>query len=378
VLVYAGNAKLMEAITPENILCNTTSFIPEVVLKNFDSFILSSATITYECGDITDEFDWTGQIAQNESVNIVFPENSFPVGNNTITYFIESINGGGNFATNGNSLSVDFMVVASGDKYELDLLTDKYGDEITWELVDDATLNVLYSEGPFPAGTEAHYITEFCLGPGCYTFTIYDSYGDGMNPWWGNKGRVKITNVATQVVVYDLAGNGFSDQASFEFCVEMIGCPDTMTVGICDVPFELLSGIPAGGTYSGIGVTDNIFNPAVAGEGFHTITYHYAFEGSDELTCEFEISVIATEIISNNTEKLSLYPNPTSGIVNIGFENAQNRNIEVLNLCGQIVKTANFHSDKIEMNLSGLAEGTYIVKVKSETAVSLLKINVVK
>ncbi|MDD2636826.1 MAG: C25 family cysteine peptidase, partial [Bacteroidales bacterium] len=378
VLVYAGNAKLMEAITPENILCNTTSFIPEVVLKNFDTFLIDSATITYECGAITDELNWTGEISQNEAVNIVFPEKSFPVGNNTITYSIESINGGGNFATTGNSISADFMVVAAGEKYELDLLTDRYGDETTWELVDDATLNVLYSDGPYPSSLAAHYITEFCLGPGCYTFTIYDSDGDGMSTWWGANGSVTITNSTTQTVVYELDGDEFDSQASFEFCVEMIDCPDNITVDIADEPFVLTGGIPAGGAYAGVGVTDDVFDPGLAGQGTHTITYYYAFDGSEEMTCEFEISVIATEIISNNTEELSLYPNPTSGIVNIGFENAQNRNIEVLNLCGQIVKTANSDSDKLEMNLSGLAEGTYILRVKSEKAVSLLKISIAK
>ena len=65
-------------------------------------------------------------------------------------------------------------------------------------------------------------------------------------------------------------------------------------------------------------------------------------------------------------------------MVNIDFENAQYRNIEVLNLCGQIVKTVNSDTDKIEIDLAGLAEGTYILKVKSVKAVSLLKISLVK
>ncbi|MDD2387253.1 MAG: C25 family cysteine peptidase [Bacteroidales bacterium] len=381
VLVYAGNAKLMEAVTPENILCNTTTFIPEIVLKNFDTFPLTSAIISYECGAITDELNWIGELTQNQTVNIVFPENTFPAGNNTIIYSIESINGGSNLATTGNSLSVDFMVVASGEKYELDLLTDRSGDETTWELVDDATSNVLYSGGPYPSGwgSEAHYITEFCLGPGCYTFTIFDSYGDGMSPqWFGNKGRVTITNISTQTVVYELAGDGFTTQASFEFCIEMIHCPDDITIDIADEPFELTGGIPVGGNYTGIGVTDNIFESSVAGVGSHTITYHYVFEASEEMICEFEINVTATAIISNHTENLSLYPNPTNGLVNIDFENAQYRNIEVLNLCGQIVKTVNSDTDKIEIDLAGLAEGTYILKVKSVKAVSLLKISLVK
>jgi len=40
-------------------------------------------------------------------------------------------------------------------------------------------------------------------------------------------------------------------------------------------PFTLTAASPAGGTYSGPGVTGNVFNPAVAGVGTHTITYNY-------------------------------------------------------------------------------------------------------
>ncbi|MEI6750202.1 MAG: hypothetical protein WCM93_13670, partial [Bacteroidota bacterium] len=36
-----------------------------------------------------------------------------------------------------------------------------------------------------------------------------------------------------------------------------------------------LTGFPAGGTFSGPGISGNIFNPATAGAGFHTITYTY-------------------------------------------------------------------------------------------------------
>ena len=36
-----------------------------------------------------------------------------------------------------------------------------------------------------------------------------------------------------------------------------------------------LSASPAGGTFSGVGVTGNSFNPGTAGPGIHTLTYTY-------------------------------------------------------------------------------------------------------
>ena len=47
-----------------------------------------------------------------------------------------------------------------------------------------------------------------------------------------------------------------------------------------DVPaFDLTGGIPSGGTYSGTGVTNNVFDPFSAGIGTHDITYTYSSAG---------------------------------------------------------------------------------------------------
>jgi len=47
---------------------------------------------------------------------------------------------------------------------------------------------------------------------------------------------------------------------------------------VCDYDpaFELTGGMPAGGEYSGTGVTDGWFDPAVAGIGTHVISYTYS------------------------------------------------------------------------------------------------------
>ncbi|MCX6251304.1 MAG: hypothetical protein NTX61_11200 [Bacteroidetes bacterium] len=52
-------------------------------------------------------------------------------------------------------------------------------------------------------------------------------------------------------------------------------CNDSITT-INAQPFRLKGGIPLGGTYSGPGVTNGIFYPAIAGVGTKTITYSYA------------------------------------------------------------------------------------------------------
>jgi len=68
-------------------------------------------------------------------------------------------------------------------------------------------------------------------------------------------------------------------------------CPDDMEKCLDDSPFELTGATPTGGTYSGPGVSGNTFDPALAGEGTHLITYEYIDENGCEGACTFTITV---------------------------------------------------------------------------------------
>lgn len=86
-------------------------------------------------------------------------------------------------------------------------------------------------------------------GVGIHTITY--SYTDGNN----------CTATATQTVqVYALPIVAISNLAA-EYCIDAAGVQ--------------LVGIPAGGTFSGVGVSGSVFTPSVAGAGNHNITYSY-------------------------------------------------------------------------------------------------------
>ncbi|GAB6142715.1 hypothetical protein JCM12294_01520 [Desulfocicer niacini] len=67
------------------------------------------------------------------------------------------------------------------DQHELVLTMnlDQYPEETTWELKDN-TGAIVYAGGPYVTAGSTDTET-FCLPDGEYTFTIYDSYGDGMS-----------------------------------------------------------------------------------------------------------------------------------------------------------------------------------------------------
>lgn len=66
------------------------------------------------------------------------------------------------------------------------------------------------------------------MGEGCYTFTIYDAYGDGICCNWGT-GSFTISNTTTS----DTYGTGgtFNDSANVAFCVDPVSIEKNSTRG---------------------------------------------------------------------------------------------------------------------------------------------------
>lgn len=72
--------------------------------------------------------------------------------------------------------------------------------------------------------------------------------------------------------------------------IDTIICPPDTTICLNNPPFELIGGIPPGGTYFGTGVYSGIFYPDSAGLGIYNIYYTDTVGIID--TCQFWITVI--------------------------------------------------------------------------------------
>ena len=76
-----------------------------------------------------------------------------------------------------------------------------------------------------------------------------------------------------------------------------ISCPADFSVCIDTAPF-VPSATPAGGTYSGTGISGGNFDPAAAGVGTHTITYSYTDPATGcSNSCTFTITVNALPLV---------------------------------------------------------------------------------
>ena len=79
---------------------------------------------------------------------------------------------------------------------------------------------------------------------------------------------------------------------------------------------------------------------------------------------------LAVDEIDKNT--IEVYPNPTTGMLNIA--NAEGQNIVVINTLGQVVANIDNATENQIIDMSGLCDGTYFVKVGT----SVVKINVIR
>ncbi len=139
------------------------------------------------------------------------------------------------------------------------------------------------------AGEGAQLFPNASGGSGTYSYNwISDPVGftsEEANP------LVSPTVSTTYTVVVDDGYNTVTGSVTVTVILLEVTCPDDMEALLTDPPFALTGGLPAGGVYSGNGVTEGWFDPSTAGNGEHIITYAYEDENGCTDLCTFLITV---------------------------------------------------------------------------------------
>ncbi|MCH2045467.1 MAG: T9SS type A sorting domain-containing protein, partial [Saprospiraceae bacterium] len=160
---------------------------------------------------------------------------------------------------------------------------------------DQITINV--NANPVVVANTSH--TSICQGENLTLF------GSGASTYtWDNAVIDNTPFVATASQTYNVTGtdaNGCSstDQVS----VTVNALPNVIFTGInanyCESdPPVIPTGIPAGGTFSGNGISNNFFSPSAAGAGSHTITYTFTDMNNCTDTAQFTTNVDASPTIN--------------------------------------------------------------------------------
>ena len=138
--------------------------------------------------------------------------------------------------------------------------------------------------------------------------------------------------------------------------------------GLClsDRPITL-SASPAGGTFSGSGVSGSTFNPRTAGLGAKTITYTASNAGCQSTATRSIIvdQCAERQIPLQNPASLTLYPNPNTGLfgVRVNTDLYTRFSVKVYNNIGQLIKTLEmssvYYGQIVNMDMTQLPAGTY-------------------
>jgi len=110
-------------------------------------------------------------------------------------------------------ITITYTKICVSNDVELALIFDNYPDETSWTITD-STNSVVESGGPYPG--ETSFNGAYTLPDGDYTFTISDSYGDGICCAYGAGSYVVELPVCSTVLGQ---GGEFGASDSFTFSV---------------------------------------------------------------------------------------------------------------------------------------------------------------
>lgn len=200
--------------------CNETSIMPTVVLKNNGTDPLTSCTINWDWNGNTGSQPWTGNLTTGQTDNISLGTLFFTTsGAQSLQVWTSAPNGGTDELPSNDSKTEGFTAILNGTTVTVNITTDNYGSETSWE-VTDGSGNVVYTGGPYSDGTDGQTESvDLCLEENeCYNFTINDSYGDGICCDWGN-GAYEVVDATTGTTY--ASGGQFADTETTNFCVEV-------------------------------------------------------------------------------------------------------------------------------------------------------------
>ncbi|TDE55327.1 M43 family zinc metalloprotease [Flavobacterium sp. GT3P67] len=225
-VTFANDAMTM--ILNLNINCSK-NFSPVIKIINKGTSPLTQASIQYGIDNQNlQTYNWTGNLANNESQDITLNSLTTTEGNHNFNSTIISTNGTTDQNASNNSSTINFDISNSlnysSNTVNFSLQLDHYGTETTWKLTNTAG-NILYEGGPYTdTGNETGPLpalinTSFNLpNNDCYTFTIFDSQGDGICCDYGD-GFYTLKTPTDQVIV---SSGAFEGAESTKFSINSL------------------------------------------------------------------------------------------------------------------------------------------------------------
>lgn len=224
--------------------------------------------------------------------------------------------------------------------------------------------------------------TTVCGGPVTLDAGVQAAY------LWSNTDVTQTTVVSTtgnySVMVTDTNGCSNNDTV-----MVTINTPPTValslafsTVCVDDGSYALTGATPAGGTFSGTGVTGSSFSPTTAGNGTHVISYSFTDANGCTDVATQSVTVNACVGYQENFAgaALSVYPNPSAGVFTLELNGLTTdvMTIVVMDAEGRLVIEEQVNSNagalRKDLDLSTLDNGIYFLVLRSADASKTVKL----
>ncbi|MBS1583516.1 MAG: fibronectin type III domain-containing protein [Bacteroidetes bacterium] len=213
-----ANDAVLAAITyPAPGLFCSTSIAPVVTLYNNGDAVLGSVQFVYDIdGGTPLTYSWTGSLPFQASTSVTLPAIVASPGNHTLNVRTQLPNGAPDEMTANDAQSVVLNI--SGESVVVSIRTDAYGEQTSWQIYDGFFF-VVAEGGPYTGQNNTIINTTACLPTtfgNCYSFFLFDSFGDGMCCANGN-GFWEIRSLSGSILLRDRfmsAPDGFQSPAS--------------------------------------------------------------------------------------------------------------------------------------------------------------------
>jgi hypothetical protein len=184
-----NDASITAILSPASGLLCGSSMAPQVTLLNNGDVNLTSVQITYGLsGGASHVYNWTGNLAYGQSVNVTLPTVVAEAGvGQTLTVATSMPNGVADEIAANDSQGISLDV--GGEPVVVNIFTDNNASGLNWQIYD-ADYNVVAQNGTLGNNT---LVSEYhCLSTAssnCYLFYLTDAYGDGLccangNGYW--------------------------------------------------------------------------------------------------------------------------------------------------------------------------------------------------
>lgn len=227
-------------------------------------------------------------------------------------------------------------------------------------------------------------------GPQSATITANATGGSGFTYSWSPAANLSCTNCQSPVFTPTAAGN-------YTYTVTVTnsnGCATTCTVSFC--VFDIR--VPGKGNNNKVYICHappgNPNNAQTLSVSVNAVASHLSGHSGDRLgTCDMSCNGLAKGGRSNDNGKVAgeesaieemvaeagikVYPNPNNGIFTLNLPSAEDAQILISNVSGQVVYRNNVSgTQKVSIDLSNNAQGIYMIQVVSGTNTYHAKVNI--